>query len=142
LVTRGLSDAIKTRVLVKIDGHTLDDARVVRDVWVCGPEGFLLLKALAFRNRGAAKDAYDLYYVLKHHELRAAGIGSRLRVLRDRDSIDPDAIADAVRTLRDDFGGIDGLGPTRAAGFLATGRDDEVRADVVAHVTTMLRALS
>ena len=142
LVTRGLSDAIKTRVHVRIDGHTLDGARVARDVWVCGPDGFLVLKALAFRNRGEGKDAYDLYYVLKHHDVRAAGIGSRLRVLRDRDPIDPDAIDDAVRTLREDFGGIDGLGPTRAADFLATGSEDDVRADVAAHVAALLRALA
>ena len=141
LVTRGLNDAIKTRVRIRLDGHTLEGARVTRDVWVCGPEGFLVLKALAFRNRGEAKDAYDLYYVLKHHEMRPAGIGARLRTLRDRDPIELDAIGDAVRTLREDFAGIDGLGPARAAAFLATGKGDEVRADVIAHVAALLRAL-
>ena len=142
LVTRGLSDAIRTRLHARLDGRTLDGAWAERDVWVCGPEGFLLLKALAFRNRGEGKDAYDLYYVLKHHDMRAAGIGARFRMLRDRDPIDPDAIDDAIRTLREDFAGIDGVGPTRAANFLATDSDDEVRADVVAHVVALLRALA
>ena len=116
-----MTRAIKTRVRIRLYGQTLEGARVIRKVWMCGPESVLVLKALAFRNRGEAKDAYDLYYVLKHHDLRpvnaslvvdvSAGIGARLHTLRDRDPIDPDAIDAAVRTLREDFAGIDGLGP-------------------------------
>ena len=32
---------------------------------MCGPGAFVVLKALAFRDRGEPKDAYDLVYVLR-----------------------------------------------------------------------------
>jgi hypothetical protein len=141
LVTRGLSDAMTTCVRVALEGRTLDGAEVERALWVCGPAGFVVLKALAFRNRGEGKDAYDLYYVLKHHDLGPIGIARELQALRANDPAEPDAIDDAIAILREDFLRFEGLGPTRAAAFLGNDLGDEVRADVTAHVTGLLNGL-
>ena len=38
-----------------------------REVWVCGPGAYVVLKALAFRLRGENKDAYDLHYLVRNY---------------------------------------------------------------------------
>ncbi len=141
LATRGLTDAARTRVRVRIDARTLKDERATRDVWVCGPAGFVILKALAFRNRGEGKDAYDLFYVLKHHVDRPEGIAAGLASVRANDPAEPEAIEDAVQVLRDDFSVANGTGPKRAGAFLSDGREADVAADVVAHVAVLLREI-
>ena len=40
--------------------------------------GFVVLKALAFKDRQASKDAYDLWYVLAHTTEGPPGIGRKL----------------------------------------------------------------
>ena len=141
LVTMGLSASMTSRVHITLQGRTLDGAEAMRTVWVCGPAGFVLLKALAFRNRGEGKDAYDLYYVLKCHDLGPIGIAHERQAMREDGLVAPDAIELAITTLREDFRRFEGLGPTSAAAFLANGFEDEVRADVVAHVATLLSGL-
>ena len=42
------------------------------------------MKALAFRNRGENKDAYDLVYCLHRHELGPKGIGDRFCGMLER----------------------------------------------------------
>lgn len=98
VAARGLTDAARTRVRVQVDAGTLNDERATRDVWVCGPAGFVILNALAFRNRGEGKDAYDLFYVLKHHVDRPEGIAAALASVRANDPSEPEAIEDATFT--------------------------------------------
>ena len=49
-----------------MEDHTLLGKKVVRHIWIRGPGAFIILKALAFSQRGENKDAYDLYYVLRY----------------------------------------------------------------------------
>ena len=139
VATRGLTDAARTRVRVQVDARTLNDEDASRSVWVCGPAGFVVLKALAFRNRGEGKDAYDLFYVLKHHADRPEGIAATIARLRENEPAEPDAIEGALQILREDFGIVTGTGPKRAGEFLSDGHEAEVAADVVAHVAALLR---
>lgn len=57
LVTPGLELAFDERVEVDLDGHTLKGERARRTIPVCGPALFVVLKALAFGDRGEPKDA-------------------------------------------------------------------------------------
>ena len=141
LVTRGLTDADRTRVRMRLDGLTLNEEVATRNVWVCGPAGFVILKALAFRNRGEGKDAYDLFYVIKHHADRPEGVAATIARLRASEPAEPEAIEDALRILHEDFGDVDSVGPKRAGEFLSDGREAEVAADVVAHVVALLREI-
>lgn len=140
VVTPGLLDATRTRVPIQVVGRTLVGERVTRTIHVCGPAGFVILKALAFGSRGAPKDAYDLVYVLANHPHGSRHIGADLVRLRNDEPIEPDVLDDAVATLTSEFREIDSTGPRRTAAFLSAEGDDAIRADAVAHVGELLRA--
>ncbi len=142
LVTPGLELAFDERVEVDLDGHTLKGERARRNVPVCGPAAFVVLKALAFGDRGEPKDAYDLVYVIRHTPRRGRAIAERLATHAERHA---SIVQRALRLLVRDFDGPDGLGPTRAAGFAiaepaAPGELDEAAADAQGYVDDILRA--
>ena len=139
LITEGLPLAFRDREKIRLSGKTLFGEKASREVWVCGPGGFVVLKALAFRGRGEGKDAYDLFYVLRNYGKRPDQVGPRFSRLLD----DPASKA-ALSVLEEDFSDVDGLGPKRAVEFLR-GRGVEdlpLRAAVVGFVQRFLRSLT
>ena len=90
---------------------------------------------LAFRNRGANKDAYDFAYVL-------SGIGVRNASECLRPFLADPHVKKAVAIIRQDFATHDGLGPRRVANFLTNGPDDDIQADVVGDVLAFLQEIS
>ena len=123
VITPGLHLAFIDRRRVRVSGPTTFCEEAVRDIWVSGPGAFLVLKALAFRNRGDNKDAYDLTYVLR-------GIGIE-ETANSLGALAGDAyVEDALAIIRQDFTSHDGLGPRRVAQFLTNGPDDDIQADV------------
>jgi hypothetical protein len=106
---------------------------VARDIWVCGPGSYVVLKALAFESRGENKDAYDLFYVLRNFGSGVEDVAARLHpLLADIDG------SRAMGILRRDFQDHHGIGPRRVAEFLTGGRDDDIQADVVGFVRQLL----
>jgi hypothetical protein len=104
-----------------------------RDVWVCGPGAYVVLKALAFGSRGENKDAYDLFYVVRNFGSGVEDVAAHLRpLLIDR------AAVEAIAVLRRDFIDHDGVGPRRVAEFQMGGPDDATQADVVGFVRELL----
>ncbi|MGD0452232.1 MAG: nucleotidyl transferase AbiEii/AbiGii toxin family protein [Solirubrobacteraceae bacterium] len=139
LVTPGLELAFDERVDIELDGHTLAGERARRIVPVCGPAAFVVLKALAFGDRGEPKDAYDLVYVIRHAPGRGTAIAERLRLHADRHA---EIVARALGLLTRDFDAPEGLGPLRAAAF-AVADDAELEdaaADAHGFVDDLLRA--
>ena len=133
-ITRGLDLAFRDRRLVELSGYTLRGERTARDIPVCGPGAFIVLKALAFENRGSPKDAYDL-----HHVLGGLGIND---VAQSLVSLLPDArVEDALGVLRNSFTEHDATGPMRVAHFLTGGPEDDIQADVVGNVLELLRSV-
>ena len=136
VIAPGLDAAFQDRLLVRLEGRTLLGEKASREVWVCGPGAFVVLKAIAFELRGENKDAYDLFYVVQNVEGGPATIAARLRSLMEL----PEAQR-AVVILERDFGELDALGPRRVARFLFGGPDDELQAEVVAFVGELLDAV-
>lgn len=137
VIAPGLHLAFRDSVTVPLRGTTIAGERATRRVNVCGPGAFVVLKALAFRERGENKDAYDLYYLLRYYGSTLDDIADRLRPL-----LDDDATRFAVAILREDFTEHDGVGPQRAARFLNAGQpDDDTQADVVGFATRLLDRL-
>ena len=66
IISPGLKFAFQDRRRVRIAGKTIFGENASREVWVCGPGAFVVLKALAFKGRGENKDAYDLYYLVRN----------------------------------------------------------------------------
>jgi len=142
LSTPGLELAFAERVEVDLDGHTLKGERARRTIPVCGPAAFVVLKALAFGDRGEPKDAYDLVYVIRHSPGRGRAIAERLATHAEHHA---SIVQRALCLLARDFDGPDGLGPTRAAGFAiaepaAPGELDDAAADAQGYVDDVLRA--
>jgi hypothetical protein len=134
LIAPGLPLAFRDRLKLTLDGMTLLDERVVRDLWVCGPAAYLVLKALAFRSRGENKDAYDLYYVLRNHGEGPRSVADLFRPLLD----DPVA-REALVVLEQDFTTSDSVGAMRVAAFLSREQDMSLVADVAGFTREFLR---
>ena len=60
IIAPGLRVAFKDKIEVVLEGRTIRREYARRTVAVCGPGAFVVMKALAFRNRGENKDAYDI----------------------------------------------------------------------------------
>lgn len=103
-----------------------------REIRVCGPGAFIVLKALAFNNRGKSKDAYDLYYVLRNHADGVGRIADRIRTFGDRAEV-----GETLAILNRDFTRPDSVGPVRVADFLG-GVDEALQADVAGFVRELL----
>ena len=131
IITEGLDLAFNDRRSVPLSGYTLSNERADRDIPVCGPGAFTVLKALAFRNRGENKDAYDLHYVL-------SGLGADAVAQSLVQLLPDDRVRRAVNIIRDDFTEHDAIGPRRVAQFLPDGLDDEIQADVVGQALALL----
>lgn len=96
----------------------------------------MVLKTLAFKNRGENKDAYDLFYLLRHFDPGLDDVASRLQ----RIAGDPNT-QQALAFLRESFSDLDHIGPTRVAEFLTGGRDDDIQADARGVVVDLLERL-
>ena len=137
LIAPGLHLAFEDRRRVTLSGTTFLGEEATRVVWVCGAGAYVILKALAFRDRGENKDAYDLFYVIRNFGTGVAEVADALRPL-----LEDDSAKRAVGILEEDFTRHDGVGPRRVAEFLAGGSDDSVQADVVGFVGELLTLLS
>ena len=133
VIAPGLKLAFQDRRRVRIDGKTIFGERATREVWVCGPSAFVVLKALAFLGRGENKDAYDLYYLVRNFGAGVADVAACMLPL-----LGDDEAQRAVQVLRDDFLEHEGVGPRRVAEFLQGGSDEEIQADVVGFVKALL----
>lgn len=136
IITPGLHLAFQDRYQVKLSGVTIRGERATRDVWVCGPGAYVVLKALAFDDRGENKDAFDLYYMLRHY-----GSGVEDVVARSRPLLGDASARKALDVLRRDFCNNDDVGPCRVAQFHGGGADAEIQADVAGFVSLFLRLM-
>ncbi|MBW2301525.1 MAG: hypothetical protein JRF46_14765 [Deltaproteobacteria bacterium] len=133
VITPGLQLAFKDKRRVSIRGDTIIGEKASRDVWVCGPGAFLVLKALAFDTRGENKDAYDLYYVIRNYGSGVDDIFGHLKPI-----LDEQETRQALQILQRDFSDPNGVGPRRVAEFLYAVPNEELQADVVGFVRELL----
>lgn len=135
IIAPGLHLAFQDRRRVTLSGRTIMGERATRDVWVCGPGAYVILKALAFRLRGENKDAYDLYYLVRNYGAGLGDVFSHMKPLL----ADP-STQQAIDILNQDFQLHDDVGPSRVAEFiLGVSDDDEIRADVVGFISRLLK---
>jgi hypothetical protein len=134
-IIEGLEVAFHERISVRLDGITLFGETASRVIPVCNPGAFVVLKALAFRNRGKFKDAYDLYYMTRNYGSGTKDVAHFLGPL-----IDTPPGRRAVDILREDFLEERALGPMRVALFATGAEDAATQADVVGFMSELLRA--
>jgi hypothetical protein len=135
VIAPGLHLAFRDREEVTISGETILGEQATRQIWVCGPGAFVVLKALAFHERGEGKDAYDLFYVLRNYGSGPDDVAARLEPL-----LDDEAAVEGLEILRRDFTRHDGVGPRRVTDFMTGGPDADIQADVVGFTDALLRS--
>ena len=74
IIAPGLKLAFLDQQTVPLDGRTIRNERASREIRVCGPAAFVAMKAIALRLRGENKDAYDLWYMLRHYGVSVADV--------------------------------------------------------------------
>ena len=136
VIAPGLHLAFQDRERVALAGRTIMGEEATREVWVCGPGAYVVLKSLAFRGRGANKDAYDLYYVVRHFGSGVDDVAARIRPL-----LEDACTKEALEILEQDFLEHDGIGPRRVAEFILGNTDDAIQSDVVGFVQRLLGAI-
>jgi len=129
----GLGLAFEDQIHVSLSGKTLYGESATRTVRVCGPGAYVVLKALALKNRGQNKDAYDLFYVLRNFGSGYTDVASRLAPLLRNEHA-----SEAIAFLEANFTQLDHLGPMRVAEFLVGGPNDEIQADALGFVAGLL----
>lgn len=134
VVTPGLELAFQDKHIVSLSGKTPIGESATRDVLVCGPGAFVVLKALAFNLRGENKDAYDLYYVIRNFGSGPAEVASHLAPL-----LKSSAARDATNILRRDFTDPRSVGPMRVARFLYGEPNEGTQVEVAGFLNRMLR---
>jgi len=135
VIAPGLHLAFRDRRRVTLSGRTIMGEDATRDVWVCGPGAYVVLKALAFGSRGENKDAYDLFYVVRNFGSGVEDVAAHLRPL-----LADTAASEAIAILRRDFLDHNAVGPRRVAEFLADGPDDAIQADVVGFTLQLIES--
>ncbi len=134
VITPGLRLAFWDKQKVSLKGVTLLGEKANRDIWVCGPGAFVVLKALAFDQRGENKDAYDdLYFVIRNY---GRGIDDVCRCLSPL--LEEVETKKALAILNRDFLEPDGIGPSRVAQFQYRGPNADLQADVAGYVKELL----
>lgn len=131
IVAPGLGLAFRDQVTVPLAGSTIWGEKAARAIRVCGPGAFVVLKALAFRNRGENKDAYDLYYIVRNYGAGPADVAERFL------SLCPDPECDeALEVIRADFLDPESVGVRRVVAFLhGEGQsDDALQTEVVGFI--------
>lgn len=136
IATRGLSLAFQDSVRQTVTGATLDGDEVEREVRVCGPAAFVVLKAFAMRGREKEKDAYDLAYVVRNWDRGPEAVAERWAIVGHHP-----AAVEALGIVRYDFAQERRTGPRRASRFLHQTVRAEYAAEVVGDVQRFLAAV-
>ena len=113
IATKGLALAFQDSMWRTVAGTALDGDEVEREVRVCGPAAFVVLKAFAMRGRKKEKDAYDLAYVVRNWDRGPEAVAERWAAIADHP-----AAAEALDIVRYDFAQERRTGPRRASRFL------------------------
>jgi len=127
VIAPGLHLAFRDKVTTTLTGETIFGEKAMREVNVCGPGSFVVLKALAFASRGENKDAYDLYYIVRNYGNGPEDVAKRLLSLGE----DP-KLAEALDIVRRDFLDVRSVGVMRATAFTRGEgiSDDDLQADI------------
>ena len=124
-------------VKVPLDG-ALPDGRLARaHIRVAGPVPFFVTKAAALALRDKPKDAYDVWFLLRHHPAGLDGLASAVAAHATHG-----LVREALGRLSDAFASVDHHGPVDVARFrgleLGTNEYDQARQDAFQRVRALL----
>jgi len=110
---RGCDLVFDHTLKVRLSGTMPDGARNEVEIRIAGPVPFLVMKGMAHWSRKNPKDAYDIYWLVRHYpggiETLQAELGKAL----------PNPlILEGLAKIRSKFGSVDAVGPVWTAQFI------------------------
>jgi hypothetical protein len=140
LLTDGLMLAFKDYIDVTLNGLTIKGEMIQnRQIRVCGPGAYVVLKSIAYYNRGQNKDAYDLFYTIRNYGSGPEEVAERFLSLGANEDCDR-----ALKILKDNFLTTDAEGVMRAVNFqIGDGvSDEDLQAEVVGFMNRFVESCS
>jgi predicted nucleotidyltransferase len=129
----GLMLAFDDYIEIALNGPTIKGETIVnRKIRVCGPGAYIVLKAIAFNNRGENKDAYDLFYTVRNYGAGPEEVAERFLALGSSEYC-----TRALTVIKENFLEINYVGCRRAAEFLLG--DDAGEEDLQAEVAGFMK---
>lgn len=98
--------------IIKIKSKRVDGAIDVGKVNVVGVVPFIIMKTMAL-GRGKAKDAYDIYFVVKNYDGGIKELAKQFEFIKDKT-----IVKEALEKLSDKFQSLDSSGPKDIVDFL------------------------
>ena len=118
---RGADMAFDEPVRVKITGELPDGKRDTVTIPVAGIVPFIVMKAMAMRDRLKRKDPYDVYYCLRYFPGGIEKIVEHVKLLKGNR-----LVQEALEILKAQFNSPEHVGPSHIAEFLELSDPDEV----------------
>jgi hypothetical protein len=121
VVIRGSGVVFSHNFEHKIEGVLPSGAETKVSARVSDVVGSLATKGLALKGRYKEKDAYDIYFVLRHYRGGPKKVAEEMRGF-----VDESVVAEALEEIRDKFRNVRSEGPFQVAYFLAP-EDERLR---------------
>lgn len=123
MAMKGIDLALQHATDLTIEGRTRQGRRDRATLRVVDAEAFLVLKGLALLGRREPKDAYDIYFTIRHAPDGPEALGRACRALLKHSDA-----ARAYEAIWQKFEHVDGYGPGAVFDFL---REDDVDEDAL-----------
>ncbi|MBR1508139.1 MAG: hypothetical protein IJ619_09080 [Eubacterium sp.] len=123
---------------VKVEAERVDGAIDCAVVNVVAVVPFLIMKAAAM-GRGKAKDAYDIYFVIKHYAGGVDSLAEEFRTVRDKQ-----IVIDMKEKLSDKFASENHAGPQDVSDFMDLADEEEIaliKRDAYEQVTALIERI-
>lgn len=132
---RGVEVALDHWTEVQVSGTLPGGGNNTVSVRVATAAALVVMKGVALEERMKEKDAYDIYYCLRHHPAGVAGLAGELRAL-----VHDATVQAALRSIGEKFDTIDSVGPVWAAQVTAQSGGDyeQARRDAFERAAALL----
>lgn len=131
--------ALQYRTKIKVSGKMPDGASNETEVYLSDVIPFIIMKGMALHDRLMEKDAWDIYYCLKHFHG-----GIQTLTIQFEPLIENKLVAEGLSKIRSKFKTIDSVGPTSVVAFeevIDKEEQDRLRRDAFEQVDVLLNNL-
>ncbi len=135
---RGVEVALEHTTSVEISGSLPNGGENNVTVKIASAAALIMMKGIALDERLKEKDAYDIYFCLKHHPGGITGLAGELQPL-----VANATVRRALETIRDKFATLDSVGPVWAAQVAQTAGEDyeQVRRDAYERAAALITGI-
>jgi len=135
---RGCDLVFDHTVAVRIAGAMQDGAQNEVAIKIAGPVPFLVMKGMALWDRKNEKDAYDIYWLVRHYPG-----GIEALVAEFTPTLDNGLVVEGLAKIKSKFGAVDAIGPVWAARVKSSGGDEpaQIVRDAFERVNALLDRL-